>query len=44
MVKLLAQNGASYSLLNKYSLTPIDIARKLGRTQILNMYQEFVNT
>ena len=44
MVKLLAQHGASYRVANKYSLTPLDIATKLGRTEIVTLYEKFLNT
>ena len=44
MVKLLAQHGASYRVANKYSLTPLDIATKLGRTEIVKLYEKFLNT
>ena len=44
MVKLLAQHGASYRVTNKYSLTPLDIATKLGRTEIVKLYEKFLNT
>jgi len=38
MVKLLLQHGASYTIANKYSLTPIDIAEKLNRTELIKFY------
>ena len=44
MVKLLAQHGASYSSNNKYDLTPMDIARQLGRTDIVKLAQGFIKT
>ena len=44
MVKLLAQHGASYSSTNKYDLTPMDIARQFGRTDILKLSQDFIKT
>ena len=44
MVKLLAQHGASYRVANKYSLTPLDVATKLGRTEIVKLYEKFLNT
>jgi ankyrin repeat protein len=44
MVKMLVKHGASYSILNKYSLTPMDIAEKLGRTELVNLYAGFIKT
>ena len=44
MVKLLAQHGASYSTTNKYGLTPMDIARQLGRADIIKLSQGFIKT
>ena len=44
MVKLLAQHGGSYGVTNKYSLTPMDIAHKLDRAEILKLYQGFVQS
>ena len=44
VVRLLLQFGASYSIFNKYSLTPVDIAERLGRPEMTKLYSGFVKS